>query len=206
MLSYSIYYILAKKVVTQMLKRIIPYTHQLLENSVEAGDVVVDATCGNGNDTLLLSRLVGESGHIYAVDVQEQAIESTKRLLASNNRTNVTYIHDSHAKLDQYLPDDSRGKIGGAIFNLGYLPRSDKQIITHGDSTIAAVETLLQYIRKKALVVLVVYHGHEGGPTEKDTVLSYVRGLDQKKYAVLKYQFLNQQNNPPFVIAIEKIS
>src|SRR5690625_4655614 len=189
-----------------MLKRIIPYAHHLLETSVKEGDVVVDATCGNGNDTLLLSSLVGETGTVYAVDVQEQAIETTKKLLTENERSNVEFIHDSHANLEQYLPESLKGTLGGAIFNLGYLPRSDKQIITQGESTIAAVETLLEFIRKKALVILVVYHGHEGGAEEKDAVLSYVKQLDQKKYAVLQYKFLNQQNNPPFVIAIEKIS
>lgn len=189
-----------------MLKRIIPYAHHLLNTSVKAGDVVVDATCGNGNDTLFLCNLVGESGHVYAVDIQKQAIESTKHLLKENNFSNVTFVHDSHAKLDLYLPEDSKGKLGGAVFNLGYLPRSDKQIITRSDSTIAAIDTLLQFLRKKALVVIVVYHGHEGGSAERDAVLQYVSELDQKKYAVLKYQFLNQQNNPPFVVAIEKIS
>jgi len=188
-----------------MLKNIIPYAHDLLKNSIREGDTVVDATCGNGNDTVLLSNLVGESGHVYAVDVQQQAIEKTKERLEESKAKNVTCIHDSHAKLEQHLPEDLQGKIGGAVFNLGYLPRSDKQIITKGDSTITAVETLLTFLRKKALIVLVVYHGHEGGAEERDAVLSFVQSLDQKKYSVLKYQFLNQQNNPPFVLAIEKL-
>lgn len=189
-----------------MLKRIIPFAHHLLEESVQAGDTVVDATCGNGNDTLVLCQLVGETGQVYAVDIQKQAIESTKKRIEENNFSNVTYVHDSHSNLKHYLPEDLKGKLGGAIFNLGYLPRSDKKVITKGDSTIAAIETLLEYIRKKALVVIVIYHGHEGGAEEKDAVLHYVKNLDQKKFAVLKYQFINQQNNPPFIVAIEKLS
>lgn len=188
-----------------MLKRIIPFAHHLLKESIQPGDTVVDATCGNGNDTLLLCQLVGETGQVYAVDIQEQAIETTKKLIAENNYSNVTYIHDSHAKLHEYLPEDVKGKLGGAVFNLGYLPRSDKKVITKGDSTIAAIETLLEYIREKALIVIVIYHGHEGGAEEKNAVLNYVSKLDQKRFAVLKYRFLNQKNNPPFVIAIEKL-
>ncbi len=188
-----------------MLKRIIPFAHELLTRSVRVGDIVVDATCGNGNDTLVLCGLVGREGHVYAFDIQKQAIDTTRSLLQDHDFTNVTYIHDSHAKLAQYLPKNLKGKLGGAIFNLGYLPRSDKKIITKGESTIQAIETLLEYIREEALVVIVIYHGHEGGAEEKEAVLNYVQKLDQKKFAVLKYEFINQKNNPPFVVAIEKL-
>jgi len=186
-----------------MLKGIIPFAHQLLENSVKQGDTVVDATCGNGNDTLFLSELVGKTGHVYAFDIQEQAIQTTKSVLQDNDR-HVHVIHDSHAKIDQYLPKELENKLAGAIFNLGYLPRSDKQIITKSESTILAIETLLRFIKRGAIIVIVVYHGHTGGKTEKDAVLDYTEKLDQKQFAVLKYQFINQKNNPPYVVAIQK--
>lgn len=187
-----------------MLKGIIPYAHHLLDNSIENGDIVVDATCGNGNDTLFLASLVGDSGQVYAFDIQEQAINTTRELLEKHNYKNVTYIQDSHANVNSYLSDVHLRKIGGAIFNLGYLPRSDKQIITTSESTLPAVSTLLDHLQSKRFVILVVYHGHDGGKEEKNAVLEYVQALDQKQYAVLQYQFINQQNNPPFVIAIQK--
>lgn len=187
-----------------MLIGIIQYAHQLLEQSIKNGETVVDATCGNGNDTLFLSKLIGDEGHVYAFDVQAQAIENTKTKLTENNRHNVAYINDSHAKLSTYIPKHLKGMIGGAIFNLGYLPRSDKSIITQGDSTISAVEQLLTYLRKKGVIVIVIYHGHEGGEVEKDEVLSFVEQLNQKHYSVVRYGFINQVNNPPFVVAIEK--
>lgn len=187
-----------------MLKGIIPFAHSLLKSSIDQGDTVVDATCGNGNDTLFLSELVGTSGHVYTFDIQAQAIETTRALLKTNKYDSVTYVHDSHAKLDKYIPTDLHGKIGGAIFNLGYLPRSDKQIITEGKSTIAAVNSLLTYLKKGALIVIVIYYGHEGGLEEKNAVLHYVKELNQKYYSVLQYEFINQKNNPPFVVAIEK--
>ncbi|GAE94043.1 SAM-dependent methyltransferase [Gracilibacillus boraciitolerans JCM 21714] len=52
--------------------------------------------------------------------------------------------------------------------------------------------------------MIVIYHGHAGGTTEKNEVLAYCEQLDQEKYQVLQYQFINQINKPPFVIAIEK--
>lgn len=187
-----------------MLVGIVQFAHQLLEQSIDSNETVIDATCGNGNDTLYLSRLVGEKGHVYAFDIQKQAIDNTKNKMAENNVHNVTCIHDSHANLSTYISDDLKGKIGGAVFNLGYLPRSDKSIVTKGDSTIKAIEQLLTYIKKNGVIVIVIYHGHEEGKIEKNEVLTYVEQLEQKKYSVIRYGFINQINNPPFVVAIEK--
>src|SRR5690625_2162761 len=128
-----------------MIQGIIPFAHDLLAKAVTRGDTVVDATCGNGNDTLFLSSLVGDEGHVFAVDIQRQAIQTTKALLAEHTRKNFTLIHDSHAHIDTYI--DDHVELAAAVFNLGYLPRSDKQIITEPTSTITALEKLLHRIR-----------------------------------------------------------
>lgn len=187
-----------------MLQGILQYAHSLLTESIKSNETVIDATCGNGHDTLLLSTLVGNAGHVLAFDVQEQAIQNTRKLLADNNLTNVSYVHDSHAEIEHYLKKHAIDSIGGAVFNLGYLPKSDKSVITEGPSTIQAIDTLLSYLKKQGLIVIVVYHGHDGGKTEKNMVLEHVQQLDQKKYHVLQYGFINQKNHPPFIIAIEK--
>jgi predicted methyltransferase len=187
-----------------MLKGILKYAHNLLEESVKKGDTVIDATCGNGNDTVFLSKLVGEKGHVLAFDIQEQAIQSTKDALVENRLKNVSLIHDSHAYIGDYLQLEDETKLGGAIFNLGYLPRSNKKVITQSDSTITAINSILYHLKKDGLVVIVVYHGHEGGEEEKKSVLKYMMNLDQKKYNVLQYGFINQKNNPPFILAVQK--
>lgn len=187
-----------------ILKSVLKYAHHLMKESVEEGEIVVDATCGNGYDSLFLSDLVGEKGKVLAFDIQKQAIQSTKEKLIRDNRTNVTLIHDSHENMKDYLALLKSTEIGGAIFNLGYLPRSDKKIITEGDSTVKAIDALLQHLKKNGLIVLVVYHGHEGGKEEKDILIQYALKLDQKKFSVLKYGFINQKNDPPFIIAIQK--
>jgi len=182
---------------------VIQYSHKLLKQSIEKGELAIDATCGNGNDTIVLSDIVGDDGKVFAFDIQDQAIQTTKERLAELNKKNVKLIKDSHANLKQYLLKEEQ--IGGAIFNLGYLPRSDKRIITKGASTIKALETILKHLKKKGITVLVVYHGHEGGSEEKEQLLQYVTNLDQKHFQVLRYGYINQINNPPFVIAIKKI-
>jgi len=185
-----------------MVKGILDYAHDLLEESLLPGELAVDATCGNGYDTLFLAHLVRNSGKVIAFDVQEQAIKATEEVLKENNRSNVTLIQNSHEFISDYLQDGE--KIGGAIFNLGYLPGSDKKVITKSSSTIKALERMLDRLKKKGLIVLVVYHGHEGGREEKDSILQFVTQLEQKKYNVLQHGFINQQNDPPFIIAIEK--
>lgn len=184
------------------LQAIIPFAHNLLERAITTDDIVIDATCGNGNDTLLLSNLVGDSGHVYAFDIQEQAIDTTGKLLRENNRNNVTLIHDSHALIDQYIKPST--SLAAAVFNLGYLPRSDKTIITKPDSTITAIEKILPLLKKGGILVLVVYAGHPGGMDEKNAVVEFVSQLDQEQYFVLQYGFINLKNEPPFVLAIEK--
>ncbi|MCM3400148.1 class I SAM-dependent methyltransferase [Oceanobacillus profundus] len=187
-----------------MLKGILNYAHYLLEETIQSGEKVIDATCGNGNDTLFFSKLVGENGHVYAFDIQDQAIANTRKVLINNNCSNVSLIHDSHERILDYFPKDKNEEIAGAIFNLGYLPRSDKTVITTPDSTVTAVDAILNRLKKDGLVVLVVYHGHEGGKEEKEGLLKYLLQLDQKQFNVLRYGFINQKNDPPFILAIQK--
>lgn len=187
-----------------MLKGILKFSHHLLEESVCDGELVIDATCGNGNDTLFLSEIVGKHGHVLAFDIQEKAIVTTRETLINNGISNVSLIHDSHANLEDYLLKEDNQTIGGAIFNLGYLPKSDKKIITKPESTITAIDTILYSLKKNGLIVLVVYHGHDGGKEEKEAILKHAIRLDQKEFNVLQYGFINQKNNPPFIIAIQK--
>lgn len=183
------------------MKRPVEFAHTLLASSVNKGDILIDATCGNGNDTLFLAKLTGEKGKVYAFDIQEDAINRSKEL--TKDYKNIHYILDSHAKVADYVTETK--SLDGAIFNLGYLPKSDKTIITLAESTIQAITSMLEFLNKGKRIVIVVYHGHEGGKEEKNAVLDFVENLSQKEFSVLQYGFINQKNNPPFVIGIEKI-
>ncbi len=187
------------------LDRILPYARILLEKAVSPGDIAIDATAGNGHDTLFLTKLVGENGHVYAFDIQEQAIESTRIRLKENGTGHLaTLCRTSHSNLKDYIPEDALGKVTAAIFNLGYLPGGDKTIVTVADSTIAAIQQLLDIMAPEGIIVLVIYHGHPEGKCEKDELMKYVSTIPQDQAHVLHYAFLNQVNSPPFIIAIEK--
>ncbi|WP_369902168.1 class I SAM-dependent methyltransferase [Bacillus manliponensis] len=187
------------------LERVLPFARKLLQTAVKEGDYAVDATLGNGHDTCFLAEIVGDSGKVFGFDIQKEAIESSANRLQEKGLENrAVLIHDSHDTLLSVLTEEAKGKVTGAVFNLGYLPGGDKEIVTKPNSTIAAIEQLLQVMPPEGIIVLVIYHGHPEGQVERDAVLQFAKNLDQKEAHVLRYGFINQQNNPPFIVAIEK--
>ena len=186
-----------------MLQSALSYTHSLIRQVVKQGDTVIDATVGNGHDTLLLAEIVGETGCVIGFDIQKAAIETTqKKIDAANWESRVKLYHKGHEKINDVLPASTH--ISLAVYNLGYLPSGDKSIITTPQTTIQSIEQALAQLRKKGLVLLMIYYGHKGGQQEKEAVLHFVEQLPQADYSVLSYKFINQQNSPPLLIAIEK--
>ena len=187
------------------LDRILPFARALLEKAIQPGDIVVDGTMGNGFDTAFLAGLIGETGHVYAFDIQSEAIQNTTVKLADEHLLDrCTLFQAGHEQLKSLFPSNENRKLTGAIFNLGYLPGGDKSITTHGNTTISAIEQLLDLMAPEGIIVLVVYHGHPEGETERDELLEYVKSIPQNKAHVLHYGFMNQVNHPPFIVAIEK--
>lgn len=186
-----------------MIENALSYSHSLLKRTIINGDYVIDATVGNGGDTVLLAKLVGKKGHVFGFDIQSQAIKTTKeKLILTSLLEQVTLYNEGHENLDLFIPKTS--EIAAAVFNLGYLPKGDKQIITKGETTIQAVKSILPRLRKGGLLILTVYSGHPGGDLEKEAILTFSKKLSQDLYSVLYYGFINQKNSPPFLIVIEK--
>ena len=185
------------------LDRILPFARILLEKAIKPGDIAIDCTMGNGHDTVFLANLTGPDGHVYSFDIQQSALLKTKeKLIANQLEERVTLVLAGHERLREFVP--SNKPITGAIFNLGYLPGGDKEIITTAPTTIQAIEQLLDIMEPEGIIVLVIYHGHPGGDLERDALIKFVTDLPQDTAHVLEYRFMNQQNNPPFIIAIEK--
>jgi len=181
------------------LDRILSYTKYILKRCVNSGDTVIDATVGNGNDALYLSELVGVDGRVFGFDVQEAAIIQTKAKLNTTNIQNVYLIQDGHENVLKYISEE----ISAAIFNLGYLPGSDKSVTTNGSTTWKAVVDILSLLKQGGIIVLVIYHGHKSGKVERDEIEAAVATLDPTKTEVLRYEFLNK-TDAPYVIVIEK--
>ena len=174
----------------------------MVEKYIKKGDIAVDATAGNGNDTIALSNLAGASGKVYAFDIQEEAIVRTGKLLAESSLFhNVVLIRDSHEKLSSYIEEKRR--VSAVVFNLGYLPTGNKDIHTKAESSITAIKESLGILRKGGLISIVMYPGTEAGKKERDAVFGYAKSLSPEKVHVCRCDAPNQPGDPPEIIWIE---
>ena len=179
-----------------MIKNVIGFVHDILENTIMEEDIVIDATCGNGNDTRLLAEL---ADYVYAFDIQDQAIKTTKKILLDNQFDNVKLIQDSHENIEKYV----KKKVKAVTFNLGYLPGSDKQVVTTAASTIKGLKASLNLLDDDGIITIILYVGHPGGKEEAIKVESFVKELEKGKYNVVKYDYINRELSP-YVIVIQK--
>lgn len=181
-----------------MLMKILPAAKKLMEEIVSPGDTVVDATCGNGHDTKFLAELTGPGGIVYSFDIQKMAIDNARELTVGLD--NIEFILDSHSCIESHLDMP----VQAAMFNLGYLPKGDKSITTESESTIEALRQLFHLLKPGGRIVIVVYHGHEKGKDEKDALYDYLSHVPQQEADILEYRFINQKNNAPFILCMEK--
>jgi predicted methyltransferase len=175
------------------------WSHLLLEDRLRPGDVVVDATLGNGHDTLFLCGCVLPGGHVYGFDVQEKAVESTRRRLLENGvaQADFTLYHAGHEALAVCLPEGLRHQVAAVMFNLGYLPGSDKECITQTSTTLSAVAAAVEWIRPSGLVTIAVYPGHEGGAEEARQLAAWSATLDPRAFEVQHLRPVNRSAAPP---------
>jgi len=171
----------------------------LAQEIIEVGDIVVDATLGAGFDALFLAKAVGKRGKVFAFDVQEEAIKRAYKNLAGFAER-VVLINDSHIRVDEYV--EAGFKV--AFFNLGYLPASNKKILTTAKTTLLAAEKSLFLLRDGGALFFIVYRGHLEGKEEWKVLKNFATNLEQNSYNVSILDFPNQRNNPPALITIQK--
>ncbi len=183
--------------------QITEWCRHFIGEHVKEGDICIDATAGNGNDTLLLCELVGNSGKVIAFDIQEQAIANTKKRLQEyevSERAQV--VRDSHENMRQYANENS---VSCITFNFGYLPGGDHTLATRKESSIAAIQEGLCLLKKGGMMSLCIYSGGDSGFEEKEAILDYLRQLDGRKYLVIVSEYFNRPNNPPIPALIIKL-
>ena len=152
-----------------MLQSPLRFSHEIIKQALVSGDTVIDATVGNGNDTVVLAKAVGSMGKVYGFDIQEEAIDKTKeKLLLTGLLPQTELILEGHENIENHVPEDAN--LGAVMFNLGYLPSGDKSIITQPATTLSAIQQSLVRLRKGGILSLMIYYGHEGGIKEKDAV------------------------------------
>lgn len=177
------------------------WAEELIRQAVEPGARVIDATMGNGYDTQWLAEVVGESGHVYGFDIQLEAVNRTRdRLAAAGLENRATLFHAGHEHIAELVGEP----VDAAVFNLGWLPGTDKALRTRAETTLTAVNAALDRLKEGALMTICVYPGHPEGRDELDRLIAWGRALPGEKYDVMARAYLNQSGDPPVLIAVKK--
>ncbi len=163
----------------------------------DAEGTAVDATCGNGHDTLWLAERFGK---VYAFDIQQSAIDATRQRLEEAGLDNAELICDSHHRMDTYIKE--RPKL--IMFNLGYLPGGDKSVSTDAGTTMDALATALKLLAVDGLLCVTMYQGHEAGYQERLQILDWAKQLDKGVYHCVRTDMVNQPNRPPEILWITR--
>lgn len=161
------------------------HAHQIIRAHLTPEDYAIDATCGNGHDTIFLAR---HAAHVFAFDIQKQAIENTRKRVHDEGFANkVTLYHSGHQYLVETVPSQFYQRIKVVTFNLGYLPGSDKHIITQAESTLKALDASLQLLASDGLITLLIYPGHSGGDTEYRSIQHWLsQSSEQLKIDIIE--------------------
>ena len=174
---------------------------ELMAPALYDGARAVDATMGNGRDTLWLCERVGESGRVYAFDVQPEAVSRTReRIGAAGMAARAELFCAGHERMAEFVPE----AVDAVMFNLGWLPGAAHGVTTRAETTLKAVDAALGLLKPDGLMTVCVYPGHEEGARELDALMKWAAELDDRRYDALVKCYLNQPNDPPRLIAVKR--
>ncbi len=178
------------------------WCHEVIRSQVKEGGRYIDATMGNGHDTLFLCGIAGENGQVTAFDIQEQALEHTRALLDSYGiGKNVRLVLDGHEHMAKY---EEPGTVSLVCFNFGYLPGGDHEIATKAETSLQAVQAGLVLLEPGGMMSLCIYSGGDTGFEEKEKLLEFLKELPPKEYTVIVNEYYNRGNHPPTPVFIWK--
>ena len=177
-------------------------SHRFIKQYLPKGGFAIDATAGNGGDTLMLCETVGPEGRVLAFDIQQQAVDNTRALLNEKGWIETAQVVlASHDCMMKYASPESADCV---VFNFGWLPGGDHNVFTQKESSVAAIEQGLNCLKPGGIMSLCIYYGRNNGYEERDAILEYVRSLDHRKYTVMVVDFANRINDPPIPVFIVK--
>lgn len=181
--------------------------HSYWQKLVRSGDTVIDATCGNGHDSLFLAHLAlsTDIGTLYGLDIQSDAIESTKKLLQDHLAPlvfeRVNLLLQSHAEFPKEIPPQTVKLI---VYNLGYLPGGDKSLTTRVETTLKSLEGALMLLEPAGCVSITTYPGHSEGAEEERALLAFLATLDTKQWSCCYHRWVNRGASAPGLMFIQR--
>lgn len=178
--------------------------HREVAAVLRVGELAVDATAGNGHDTVFLAERVGPTGRVLAFDIQAAAIEATRaRLAAAGLAERVGLVLGSHGDLAQHV---APGGVAAVMFNLGYFPGGDHAVITRTADTLRALGAAVAALRPGGILTVVCYPGHPGGEEESAAVVDWAESLDPGCFAVAVHRRGATLKPAPFLVKATRLS
>ncbi|MCR5756966.1 MAG: class I SAM-dependent methyltransferase [Selenomonas sp.] len=184
----------------QTVSNVLNLVKQAILPALQNASLIVDATAGNGNDTLFFAEHSLEKAKIYVFDIQPAALEHTREK-TRDFAGKIEYILGSHERIGEMVS----GEIDVAMFNLGYLPGEEHVVTTKWESTLAAVRQVLDKLSLNGVCVIVVYPGHEAGAQEAARLEEFLGTLAKKKYTAGRYRLMNHSLSAPYAYVVEKV-
>jgi tRNA A58 N-methylase Trm61 len=172
----------------------------ILRTVIRPGDRVIDATAGNGHDTLFLAECVGQDGKVLAFDVQAKALESARARVAEH-AGRVEFFQESHAGMAARAEP---GSVAVVMFNLGYLPGEDHELTTESSETLVALEAAAGLLRPGGVLSVICYPGHPAGAAEAEAVETWMTALTATGWRVAKYGAVGTRRAAPFLLLAAK--
>lgn len=180
--------------------RVTELAHRLVAEVIAPGDRTIDATVGNGHDTLFLARCVGPRGRVDGFDVQEAAIISTRTKTAGLRQ--VFLHHLGHEAIATAI----REPVAAAMFNLGYLPSGDKTLVTRPETTVVGLEAARRLLTRRGLLTIAVYPGHEGGLIEAAAVDAWIATVPEAEFEFVRHLPLSPRDpaRSPYLLTLTR--
>ncbi|NOQ13375.1 MAG: 16S rRNA (cytosine(1402)-N(4))-methyltransferase [Methyloprofundus sp.] len=182
------------------LHSLVTEAHKTIQPYLSEQSISIDATMGNGHDTLFLAK---HSHKVYAFDIQAKALDATRiRLQKSNALDKVSLIHAGHETMQQCIKPDE--KADAILFNLGYLPHADSAIITQEKNTITALNHALKLLSEKGIISILSYPGHTGGESEMQAIMHWYEQLDSSQFAISIIHSMHEKINSPRLFTLQR--
>jgi 16S rRNA C1402 N4-methylase RsmH len=170
-----------------------------MDRILKQGDTVVDATCGNGYDSIYIAEKIGKAGTLYCFDVQNIAIKKTEEsLLQLNEAPTIHLLQESHENLELFVKE----KVDCVYYNLGYLPNSDKSITTNSNSTIQSLKSAFNILKPNGIISMMCYLNHDDH-NEYNQIKIFLLSLNQLEFSIAETNFILRKTSP-ILLVIEK--
>ena len=183
------------------LSRLTDLAHQFIQPYLFEGALAVDATAGNGHDTLFLAECVGKTGRVLAFDRSESACETTRQKLSRLPHVHTRVVQDGHERLSHYLNESAQA----FLYNLGYLPGQKNGTATRAETTLASLKQAAGLLALDGVIQVIFYRGHTEGKEEYAVVLEWVKSLDERVFKALYMEYINSAPDSPSILMIQRL-